>query len=91
MISLESKIIIPETLLLQKIDEETILLDINTQEYFSLNELGGIIWELLSKKNNLNEIKSELLSSFDIEEKQIENDILNFINALIEKGLIEIE
>ncbi len=91
MISLETKITIPETLLLQKVDEETILLDINTQEYFSLNELGGIIWELLSKNNNLKEVKDELLVTYDINEKQIIDDILNFISALIKKGLIEIE
>lgn len=89
--TLDSKINIPNTLFLQKVDDETILLDTKTQEYFSLNEVGSIIWEILSEKRELKLVKDELLNRYDIDEKQLEKDILSFVEALVEKGLIDIE
>ena len=89
--TINSKIIIPETLLLQKIDEDTILLDINTQEYFQINEVGTLIWEILSEKKELSEVKKEIATLYDIDEDQIEIDIFNFLEALNEKGLINID
>ena len=89
--TLDSKINIPDTLFLQKVDDETILLDTKTQEYFSLNEVGTTIWELVSLHKNLNEVKKEILSKYNIDEKQVENDILKFIDALSQKKLILID
>ena len=34
---------IPQTVFIQEIDDEIILLDTITQEYFSLNEVGKIL------------------------------------------------
>lgn len=90
MITLDTKITIPDTLFLQTVDEDTILLDTNTQEYFSLNKVGTTIWDIMSKVNNLKEVKKEILEIYDIDEKQVESDILKFVEALDEKKLITI-
>ncbi|PLY04742.1 MAG: hypothetical protein C0625_15850 [Arcobacter sp.] len=89
--TLDSKVIIPDTLFLQKVDEETILLDTVSQEYFSLNEVGSVIWEILSDKKELTLVKDEILARYEIDESQVENDILKFVEALAEKKLITID
>jgi len=88
--TLDTKINIPETLFLQKVDDETILLDSNTNEYFSINEIGTFIWETLEEKKDLNKVKEEIISNYEVDEKQVENDILNFIQEVANKGLITI-
>lgn len=88
--TLDTKINIPDTLFLQKVDDETILLDINTNEYFSINEIGTFIWETLEEKKDLNSVKEEIISNYEVDEKQVENDILNFIQEVANKGLITI-
>ena len=45
--TLESKVKINENVFLQEVDDETILLDSETQEYFSLNEVGTLFYHLL--------------------------------------------
>lgn len=89
--TINSKIEIPDTLLLQKVDDETILLDSNTQEYFSLNEIGTLIWELVSEKSNLEEVKKEISTIYEVDEKQVETDILSFLKEVENKGLIKID
>ncbi len=88
--TLDTKINIPETLFLQKVDDETILLDSNTNEYFSINEIGTFIWETLEEKKDLKSVKEEIISNYEVDEKQVENDILNFIQEVANKGLITI-
>ncbi len=89
--NIKSKITLSKNVFAQEIDEETIILDSETQEYFSINEIGKVIWSLIEEKKNLEEIKAEMLDMYEVPEEQIEKDLLNFIQALEQKGLIKVD
>ena len=89
--NIKSKITLSKNVFAQEIDEETIILDSETQEYFSINEIGKIIWSLIEEKKNLEEIKAEMLDMYEVPEEQLEKDVLNFLQALEQKGLIKID
>jgi hypothetical protein len=90
-VNIKSKITLSKNVFAQEIDDETIILDSETQEYFSINEIGKVIWSLIEEKKNLEEIKAEMLEMYEVPEEQIEKDLLNFIQALEQKGLIKID
>lgn len=79
---------IPDSVMLQNIDDETLLLDTNTQEFFSLNEMGAAMWESMSEYKNLNEVLKEFQEAFEVDENQLKEDIAAFASQLKEKGLI---
>ena len=89
--NIKSKITLSKNVFAQEIDEETIILDSETQEYFSINEIGKVIWSLIEEKKNLAEIKAEMLDMYEVPQEQIEKDVLNFLQALEQKGLIKID
>ena len=89
--NIKSKITLSKNVFAQEIDEETIILDSETQEYFSINEIGKVICSLIEEKKNLEEIKAEMLDMYEVPQEQIEKDLLNFIQALEQKGLIKID
>ena len=89
--NLNTKITIPDTLFSQEVDDETIVLDTNTQEYFNFSELGKVIWDMLLEENTLQEIFDELNELMEVEKKQLENDLLTFVKSLKEKNLIIIQ
>ncbi|NCB12077.1 MAG: PqqD family protein [Erysipelotrichia bacterium] len=91
MMNIKSKITLSKNVFAQEIDDETIILDSQTQEYFSLNEIGKVIWSLLEQNNQLEEIKAEMLEMYEVPQEQLEKDLLNFIQALGAKGLISID
>lgn len=82
---------IPQTVFIQEIDDEVILLDTTTQEYFSLNEVGKNIIDLISENLTKDEIVEELSNIYEVDKIQIEKDLINFTKALEEKGLITID
>lgn len=73
----------------QTVGDETVLLDINGEEYFGLNKVGTIIWNLLEEENTLQEIQAKLAKSFNHDPAAIKDDINNLITDLIEAGLIQ--
>lgn len=82
---------IPQTVFIQEIDDEIILLDTITQEYFSLNEVGKNIIDLISENLTKDEIVEELSNIYEVDRIQIEKDLINFAKLLEEKGLITID
>ena len=87
--NLTSKIKTKEGIFVQKVDDETILLDAETQEYFSLNEIGSVFYELIEEKENLEAVLQELCECFsDVEPTDLKKDLLEFVTALKEKGLL---
>lgn len=82
---------IPSTVFIQEIDDEVILLDTESQEYFSLNGVGKNILDLISENLTHEEIVEELAQMYEVDKPQIESDLLNFIKALEEKKLIKID
>ena len=88
--NLDSKVTLLDTVFVQEVDEETILLDTTTQEYFSLDEIGSIFYHFLEEEEDLNVIVKELSEHFSKDEKVIENDLLQFLKALQKKGLVKV-
>lgn len=82
---------IPSTVFIQEVDEDIILLDTESQEYFSLNGVGKKILDLIAENLTHEEIIEELAQMYEVDKPQIESDLLNFTKALQEKGLINID
>jgi hypothetical protein len=82
---------IPATVFIQEIDDEVILLDTESQEYFSLNGVGKNILDLISENLTHEEIVEELSQMYEADKPLIDSDLSNFIKALQEKGLINID
>lgn len=72
-----------------KIGEELVVLEINTGVYYSLNESGIQIWEILSEPASLSEIISLFGEVYDIPGDEGLDSIRNLIADLETSGLIE--
>lgn len=83
-------VILLDTVFLQEVDDETILLDTKTEEYFSLNEVGNIFYHMLKEEPSLEKAAVVLAEHFEVTQDQIEKDLMVFVKALEEKGLVSL-
>jgi len=72
----------------QEVSGETVLLDLNNENYFGLNEVGTRIWQLLQSEDNLDKIYDILLDEYDVEAKQLKQDFDDIIKQLVESKII---
>lgn len=90
-ISLSSNIYISSEVLAQEVDGETVLLDLQSESYFGLDEIGTRIWQLLQEHNKLQKVFDILLKEYDVDEKLLGNDLNELLNKLLDKKLITTE
>ncbi len=72
----------------QEVSGETVLLDLNNENYFGLNEVGTRIWQLLQEQNNLEKIYDIMLDEYEVDTKRLRKDFDDIIKQLVESGLI---
>lgn len=69
---------------------ETVLLHLGTNIYFTLNETGSRIWNLMSKGSTLGEISQTLGSEFDVTSDRAKQSVMNLTNELVRENLAHI-
>ena len=82
---------IPSTVLLQCVDEETLLFNSANGLFFALNETGAMFWEEMTHVNTLASAIDQMVEMIDVERTQLEKDILIFAQTLEDQGLLSFE
>ncbi|MBU1567090.1 MAG: PqqD family protein [Proteobacteria bacterium] len=75
-------------LLFTGLDEETVILDIESGFYNSLNEVGTTIWNLLEQSTSIGTLKNHILQTYEITETQCLEDLIFFLNQLNSQNLL---
>lgn len=86
--TLDTSYTIPSTVMLQTVDDETLLFDSATELFFTLNDIGTVMWEIMSENSTLRAVYDELIEAYDVPAEQLEEDIVTFFTALVEQGLL---
>ena len=64
------------------------LLNLQTKRYFSLNETGTRIWEMVQQTAEEEAIIATLLSEYEVEEPMARSEVRRILDELIEAQLI---
>ena len=66
----------------RKIENEVIILDLETSDYFSLNEVGTRIWELLQEGKDEDSVAEVIEAEYEIDKKNAKKDVAAFLKQL---------
>ena len=81
---------ISDEVLSQEVNGETVLLDLEGESYFGLNEVGTRIWQLLKDELNIGLVLDTLDGEYDVSREQLEIDVAKLLGSLEESGLIKL-
>lgn len=85
---LPSKIAPNPDVLFQPLNGESILLNLHTEQYYSLDDVGTCMWELFKTYECVDIIIEHLLDKYNVEEDCLRSDLAGLIEKLIEAKLI---
>ena len=72
------------------LDRESVLLNLETEQYFGLDETGTRMWQLLTSSPNIEAAYQELLNEFDVEPEILRAHLNELVGRLIESGLLKL-
>jgi len=72
-------------------NDETVLLNLSTGRYYTLNRLGSVIWEHCTGRTTVKDIHAVLCDRFEVAPEQALDDLLALISQLVQEGLLQQE
>jgi hypothetical protein len=77
-----------EQVIAQKAANDTLLFNMNDGNYYSLNEIGGRIWELCDGNRSVSQLITALAAEYDASGDVLEQDVMELLEGLKSGKLI---
>lgn len=90
MVTLKDRVSAPPHVLVRFLDRESVLLNLDTEQYFGLDETGTRMWQLLTASSNVDVAYQELLVEFDVEPELLRDNLTDLLGRLVENGLLQV-
>lgn len=69
---------------------EKVMLNIENGKYYNLGEIGGDIWESISKPTQVNELVNHIVKKYDVQTDKCEEEVISFLEKMYQENLIEL-
>ena len=89
-VSLTDRAATPTHVLVRFLDRESVLLNLETEQYFGLDETGTRMWQLLTVSPSIDAAYQELLAEFDVEPELLRSNLLELLSRLVDSGLLQV-
>jgi len=86
---LTTTITIADTVFTQEVDDEMVILDTASEEYFGLDTMGAVIWQHLSETGSLQKVHDVMREEYEVDDEQLETDICRFVQELVDANLVQ--
>jgi hypothetical protein len=80
---------VPQTVLSRTVGTETILLNLNTSTYHSLNSVAGRFWALILEGKDFQQAFATLRDEYDVEPARLEADLHELCDQLQNLNLLQ--
>lgn len=90
MVSLDDRVSVPSHVLVRFLDKESVLLNIETERYFGLDETGTRMWQLVTAAPKIEVAYGQLLEEYDVEPELLRANLTDLVSRLVENGLLQV-
>ena len=90
MISFLDRVEVPKHVLVRFLEKESVFLNLETEHYYGLDEIGTRMWQVVTASPNIEDAFLQLLSEFDVEAQQLRENLSELLGRLIDLGLLRV-
>ncbi|MEM1128003.1 MAG: PqqD family protein [Bacteroidota bacterium] len=72
------------------LDEEVVLLDVDSGRYFALNELGAFVWNLLDGHRSVQAVHAAIQEAYEVDAETSRPDLHALLRDLQRRSLIRL-
>ena len=70
-------------------DGEAILINLSNGIYYSMDKVGGLIWEMIEGKHSLETIVEVISRRYEVSSEQARTDVERLADELVQEGLVK--
>ncbi|HEX6717649.1 MAG TPA: PqqD family protein [Pyrinomonadaceae bacterium] len=87
-VSFSDRVRVPEDVLISKVQEESVILNLDTERYFGLDDVGTTFLSVLTTSDSIETAYNKLLDEYDVDGDVLRTDLLALVENLIDQGIL---
>jgi hypothetical protein len=87
---LTARVRLANDVLMQKVGDDAILLNLNTENYFALDEVGTRIINTLQESDSLKQAVRKLVEIYEVDESKLTSDAIRLVEECEQHGLLQV-
>jgi len=88
-VSFDQKLVVTEDTLINVIEGESVILNLKSESYFGLDQVGTRMWDALTSSDSIQTAYEKLLNEYDVSADKLKEDLSDLIGKLLANGLLE--
>ena len=89
-ISFSDRVKIPDGVLISKLQEESVILNLDSERYYGLDDVGTRILTVLTTSESIEAAYETLVNEYNVDAQVLRRDLLELVEELVEQGLMKI-
>jgi hypothetical protein len=89
-ISFSDRVRVPDDVLISRLQEESVILNLDSERYYGLDDVGTRMLSVLSTSESIEAAYESLLEEYDVDGQVLRQDLLTLIENLLQKGIVQV-
>jgi hypothetical protein len=89
-LSFNQAVTVPENVMFRELEDEAVILNVDTDRYFGLDDVGTRFWKELTTSGSIQAAFDKLVAEYDAEPELLRRDLIGLIEKLVAQGLLTI-
>ena len=81
----------PDEVLISNLQEESVILNLNSERYFGLDDVGTRMFSVLTSSDSIEAAYESLAREYDVDRQELRQDLIALVENLLQQGLVAIE
>ena len=90
-ISFDQRVSLPTDVLISNVQDESVILNLDSERYFGLDEVGTRFMTLLTTSATIQAAYEVLVDEYDVDAAILRQDLCDMLEKLLEQGLVKVE
>ena len=87
-VSFTDRVAVPEGVLISHLQEESVILNLESERYFGLDDVGTRFLTVLTTSESLEAAYETLSSEYEVDPQVLRRDLLALVEKLVDQGLL---
>jgi len=89
-ISFSDRVKIPDDVLISKLQEESVILNLDSERYYGLDDVGTRFLSVLTTSDSIEAAYETLAKEYDVDAQLLRRDLAELVERLAAMGIIQI-
>ena len=89
-ISFSDRVRVPDGVLVSQLQEESVILNLDSERYFGLDDVGTRFLSVLTTSDSIDAAYQSLAEEYNVDREVLREDLVALVENLLQQGIIEV-